>query len=85
MFWKAFSVGSGQLTGFFLGNKSFKYTHVFNDLTLTIADAMLIVEPVFEDALIWIQGINYRIRVALFVLSKDWDVTLLSNFEEKFA
>ena len=85
MFWKAFSICCCQLTGFFLGNKSFEYTHVFNDFTLTIADAMLIVEPVFEDAFIRIQGVNYRISVALFVLRKDWDVTLLANFEEKFA
>ena len=80
MFWKAFSVGSGQLTGFFLGNKSFKYTHVFNDFTFTVADAMLIVEPMFEDAFIRIQGVNYRISVALFVLGKDWYVAQLAYF-----
>ena len=85
MLWEAFTISHGELTGFFLCDEALKDTHVLENLPLTVADAVLTVEPMLEDALVRIQGVDDRIGIALFVLSEDWDVSQLSNFEEELT
>ena len=46
---------------------------------------MIAVEPVLENAFVWVYRINNRICIALFILCEDCYVPKLTNFKEEFT
>ena len=79
MLWEAFAVCHGLLDSFLLGDKPFEDAHVFDNLSFTIANAMLTVESMLEDAFVWVYRVDNWICVTLSVLCKDRNISKLPN------
>ena len=46
---------------------------------------MIAVEPVLKNAFVWVNRINDRVCIALFILCEDCYVAKLTNFKEEFT
>lgn len=60
-------------------------THVFEDLPVAIAHAVLAVVPLFENLAIRVQLVDDWVRVALLVVREHRDLAKLGDFQQEFS